>query len=171
MNELSKMLAAKTPKIVAIGECGLDYYYLHSSKKDQQKALRYQIELALQYNLPLIFHVRDAFDDFWPIFDSYNNIRGVVHCFTDDMHNLNESLARGLFVGVNGIVTFTKNDWQLEVYKSVPLTKLLLETDAPYLTPVPHRGKVNEPAYVSEVAKKLANIYNKDLAEVIRQQL
>lgn len=142
---------AATNKIVAVGECGLDYFYHHSGPKDQEKALRFQIELALAHNLPLIFHVREAFDDFWPIFDSYKGVRGVLHSFTDTMANLEKALERGLYIGVNGIMTFTKNDWQLEVARAIPANRLLLETDAPFLTPTPLRGTMNEPANVRYV--------------------
>ncbi len=152
--------------IVAIGECGLDYFYTHSPKVDQVKALRFQIELALKYGLPMIFHVRDAFDDFWPVFDEYKGIRGVVHSFTDDAANLGKILERGLSVGVNGIATFTKNDDQLQVYRSIPLDKLLLETDSPFLTPAPLRGRVNVPANVSLVAEFLAKLRNESLQDL-----
>lgn len=153
-------------KIVAIGECGLDYFYGHSSKEDQEKALRYQIELALEYNLPQIFHVREAFDDFWPIFDSYQGIRGVLHSYTDDSANLFKALERGLYIGVNGIMTFTKNDWQLEVARQIPLDKMLLETDAPFLTPMPLRGKVNEPAHVRIVAQFMSDLRQMSLTRL-----
>ncbi len=151
---------AGQPKIVAIGECGLDYFYSHSPKIDQERALRFQIELAQEYNLPLIFHIRNAFDDFWPIFDSYQGLRGVVHSFTDTHHNLDKLLERGLFVGINGIMTFTKHEWQLENTRTVPLNRLLLETDAPFLTPVPFRGRINEPAHVALVLDFLARLRN-----------
>jgi TatD DNase family protein len=149
---------ARLPKVVAIGECGLDYYYSHSPKDAQAELLRYQIELALSSSLPLIFHVREAFDDFWPIFDSYKGVRGVLHSFTDSQDNLNKALQRGLSIGVNGIATFAKDPQQLEVYRSVPLENLLLETDAPFLTPVPYRGRINEPKYVASVADFLAQL-------------
>ncbi len=153
-------------KIVAIGECGLDYFYGHSSKEDQEKALRYQIELALEYDLPMVFHVREAFDDFWPIFDSYQGIRGELHSFTDDATNLSKALTRGLYIGVNGIMTFTKNDWQLEVTKAIPKDRLLLETDAPFLTPKPLRGNVNEPARVLLTARFLSDLRQEPLDEL-----
>ncbi len=153
-------------KIVAIGECGLDYFYGHSTKQEQEKALRYQIELALEFDLPLIFHVRDAFDDFWPIFDSYQGIRGELHSFTDDATNLSKALTRGLYIGVNGIMTFTKNDWQLEVAKAIPSDRLLLETDAPFLTPKPLRGRVNEPARVLLTATFLSDLRQEPLEEL-----
>lgn len=143
-------------KVVAIGEIGLDYYYLNSPKVTQKEALKHQLKLAIQYNLPVVFHVRDAFDDFWPIFDSiiteYGQIKGVLHSFTDSEHNLEQALKRGLYVSVNGISTFTKDEVQKQVFASIPIDKLLLETDAPFLTPVPFRGKMNEPAYVSVIA-------------------
>ncbi len=145
-------------KVVAVGECGLDYYYDHSPGSDQTELLRYQIELALSAGLPLIFHVREAYGDFWPIFDQYKGLRGVLHSYTDSAANLEKALERGLFIGVNGIATFTKNPQQLEVYRQVPITSLLLETDAPFLAPAPFRGKTNQPKQVSVVAQFLASL-------------
>lgn len=162
------VLATK-PKVVAVGECGLDYYYEHSPKEDQIKALRFQIELALQHDLPLIFHVRQAFDDFWPIFDSYKGIRGVLHSFTDSGANMQMAIERGLYIGANGIMTFTKDAAQLDMIKAVPLQKLLIETDAPFLTPVPFRGNVNEPAHGVHVAKFLA-VHRGETLESLAQQ-
>jgi TatD DNase family protein len=112
-----------------------------------------QIQLALDHNLPIIFHVREAFDDFWPIFDNFRGIRGELHSFTDTRLNLDEGLKRGLYVGVNGISTFTKDPAQQTMFANIPLEKMLLETDAPFLTPVPFRGKVNEPAFVRTIAE------------------
>lgn len=149
---------AHKPKVIAIGECGLDYYYTHSPKGDQMSVLKFQIELALAHNLPLIFHVREAFSEFWPIFDSYQDIRGVLHSYTDSADNLSKAMERGLYIGINGIATFAKNPEQLAIYKSVPLAKLLLETDAPFLTPVPYRGSINEPKRVGVVADFLAQL-------------
>jgi len=153
-------------KIKAIGECGLDYFYDHSSKQDQEKVLRYQIELALEFNVPLVFHVREAFDDFWPIFDGYQGARGVLHSFTDNATNLSKAISRGLYIGVNGIMTFTKKPGQIEVAKQIPLDRLVLETDAPFLTPVPLRGRVNEPAHVLLVARFLSDLRQISLQEV-----
>ena len=116
--------------------------------------------------MPLIFHVREGFDDFWPIFDSYAGIRGVLHSFTDDSTNLSKAVTRGLYVGVNGIMTFTKIQEQLEVAKQIPLDRLVLETDSPFLTPVPLRGKVNEPAHVLLVARFLSDLRQISLQEV-----
>lgn len=161
--EIGRILAGADPhknKIVGIGEIGLDYYYTHSPKEAQIAALKAQIEYALAYDLPISFHVRDAFDDFWPIFDSYKGIRGVLHSFTDSAENLQAALDRGLYIGVNGISTFTKDEAQRAVFASIPLDRMLLETDAPFLTPVPFRGTVNQPAFVKHVAEFHAQLRN-----------
>lgn len=157
---------ASTSEIVAIGEIGLDYFYSHSPKDVQLEALSAQIEVALAHNLPIIFHVRDAFEDFWPVFDRYLGIRGVLHSFTDSRENLDKALARGLYIGLNGISTFTKDNAQKEVFDAIPLDHIIFETDAPFLTPVPHRGKVNEPAYVKVVAEYHAARRNISLEEI-----
>lgn len=154
---------AYRPKVVAIGEIGLDYYYKHSSKEDQKQLLRFQLDLAVEHSLPLIFHIRDAFDEFWPIFDEYKGLRGVVHSFSATEKELEEIMKRGLFVGLNGIMTFTKNSEQLAAAKNVPLDRLLLETDAPFLTPVPFRGKICEPRHVKVTAEFLANLRGETL--------
>jgi len=151
------------PKVVAIGECGLDYYYNHSPKAEQRSIFEFQLHLAQQYDLPLIFHVREAFKDFWTIVDQYKSLRGVVHSFTATTKELEGVLSRGFYVGLNGIMTFTKDDRQLEAAKNVPLDRLLLETDAPFLTPVPFRGKICQPKHVRNVAEFLAELRNEEL--------
>ncbi len=150
LSNFSKL--ATRSRVVAIGECGLDYYYLRSPRQAQIEILRFQIELALQNQLPIIFHVRQAYDDFWPIFDSYTGITGVLHSFTDSQANLAMALKRGLYIGVNGIATFTKSSQQQAMYRSIPPKNLLLETDAPFLAPTPHRGQVNSPKRTRDVA-------------------
>jgi TatD DNase family protein len=149
-------------KVVAVGECGLDYFYNHSPKAEQEQMLRFQIELALRHNLPMIFHVREAFGDFWPIFDSYaregNKIRGVVHSFSATQRELDAILERGLFVGLNGIVTFTKDSAQIAAFQSVPAAKMLIETDAPYLTPTPYRGSICESKHATTTLRFVANM-------------
>jgi TatD DNase family protein len=157
---------ALKPRVVAIGETGLDYYYEHSPKEDQKKLLRFQLDLASEHNLPLIFHVREAFDDFWPIFDEYRGIKGVIHSFTAGLQELDQILSRDLYVGLNGIVTFTKKDDQLNAVKALPLQKLLLETDAPFLTPVPYRGKICEPKHVRITAEFLADLRGESLGSL-----
>ncbi|HET8884674.1 MAG TPA: TatD family hydrolase [Candidatus Saccharimonadales bacterium] len=162
-------------RLVAIGEIGLDYFYTHSPRQLQIKALQVQIELALAHDLPIIFHVRDAsspeqrgsvWRDFWPILDNYQGIRGVLHSFSDTQANLDEALRRGLYIGVNGISTFTKDAAQQRMFAQIPLEKLLLETDAPFLTPVPLRGNVNEPAFVRQVAEHHATIRGLTLDDI-----
>ena len=152
---------ATQPKVVAIGECGLDYFYENSDKKSQLALLEFQMQLALERQLPLIFHVREAFDDFWPVFERYYSastpIRAVLHSFTDSQANLEKALGYGLCIGVNGIATFTKKPEQQAMYRSIPLTSLFLETDAPFLTPVPYRGKICEPYHIRTIAEFLAD--------------
>ncbi len=150
-------LAGK-PKVVGVGECGLDYFYHHSPKEDQIAVLHFQLALAQKHRLPLVFHVREAFDDFWPIFDQYQGLRGVIHSFTATTEVLQQILSRGLYVGLNGIMTFTKQPAQLEAAKAIPLDHLLLETDAPFLTPHPFRGTICEPKHTVATAKFLAQL-------------
>lgn len=162
--EITQLVGAQ--RLVAVGEIGLDYFYDHSPRETQIKALESQIQLALDNNLPIIFHVREAFADFWPLFDNFHGIRGELHSFTDNQKNLDEGLARGLFVGVNGISTFTKDPVQRELFAHIPLDRLLLETDAPFLTPAPKRGTINEPAFVKHVADFHAAIRGKTFDEI-----
>lgn len=157
---------AAQPKVVAVGECGLDYFYTHSPREEQIKILEFQLDLAQKHDLPLIFHVREAFDDFWPIFDSFRGLRGVLHSFTDNDDNMQKAVSKGLYIGVNGIATFAKQPAQLEMYKSIPLENLLLETDAPFLTPVPLRGTICEPKHVVLTAEFLSSLRGDTVAEI-----
>lgn len=165
-------LAAR-PKVVAIGECGLDYYYNHSPKKAQREILEFQLHLAQKYDLPLIFHVRDgkapedsAFEDFFAILSHFEGIRGVVHSFTANMTILDKCLKAGLYIGLNGIMTFTREPEQLAAAKAVPIANLLLETDAPFLTPAPHRGTICQPKHVVLTAEYLSNLRGETLDEL-----
>lgn len=153
-------------KVIAVGECGLDYFYGHSPKEDQIAVLKFQIELALKHNLPLIFHVRDAFDDFWPIFEQYKGIRGVLHSFTDTKANMEKAVGKGMYIGVNGIATFTKSEAQLDMWRNIPLSNMVLETDAPFLTPAPYRGTMCEPKHVATTAAFLAKLRNENLEDL-----
>lgn len=119
--------------------------------------------------MPVSFHVREAFDDFWPIFDNFQGIRGVLHSYTDTPENLQRAYGRGLYIGVNGISTFTKQSWQQQMYTEIPLDKICLETDAPFLTPAPLRGNMNEPSFVRRVAEHLAATRDVDVDQVISQ--
>lgn len=142
--------------VVAIGEIGLDYFYNHSPRDVQIRGLEEQLQIARDYNLPVSFHVREAFADFWPVFDNFPGIRGVLHSFTDSRENAERGMARGLYIGINGISTFTRDVAQQELYWSLPLEKIIFETDAPFLTPKPFRGKMNEVGYVELVARWVA---------------
>jgi TatD DNase family protein len=161
---------ATRPKVVAVGETGLDYFYNHSPREAQLEVLKFQMQLALDNDLPMIFHVREAFSDFWPVFDEFSTktrpIRGVLHSFTDTQVNLEKAVSRGLYIGVNGIVTFAKVPKQQEMYRSIPLKNLVLETDAPFLTPVPYRGSICEPYHVETTANFLSDIRGEQLEEL-----
>jgi TatD DNase family protein len=155
-------------KIIAIGECGLDYFYEHSPREAQIELLQFQIELALEHDLPLSFHVREAFDDFWPIFESYrgSGLRGVLHSYTDNLANLERAVKHGLYFGVNGIATFAKKHEHLVIYRTIPSDLLLLETDAPFLTPAPFRGTVCESKHERVTAEFLANLRGQSLEDL-----
>lgn len=161
VNDIGLLLAEKHAKVVGIGEIGLDYYYHHSPKDPQITALEQQLQWAMDYDLPVSFHVRDAssaeqrtsvWNDFWPVFDNFHGIRGTLHSFTDSQVNLDKGFERGLYASVNGISTFTKDPAQQQLFANIPLGKMLLETDAPFLTPAPYRGTINEPTFVREIA-------------------
>jgi TatD DNase family protein len=156
----------KKPKVVAVGEIGLDYYRDYAPRDLQQKMLRAQIEVGRSTGLPFIFHVRDAFDDFWPIYDSYKGLVGVIHSFSATGKELEQALSRGLYIALNGIMTFTKDADQLAAAKAVPKDRLLLETDSPFLAPAPDRGKLCEPKHVRTVAEFLAELRGEPLAEL-----
>jgi TatD DNase family protein len=166
--DIAHIVSEKPEKLVGIGEIGLDYFYDNSPRDAQIKALEEQLQLAVDYDLPVSFHVRNAFDDFWPIFSNFHSLRGVLHSFTDTVANMERGVSAGLYIGVNGISTFTKDDAQRQMFDAVPLEKMLLETDAPFLTPTPHRGKVNEPAFVRNVAEYHANRRGVELEHLAR---
>lgn len=167
--DIGQILKEKPNKLVGIGEIGLDYFYNNSPRDVQTEALEQQLQWASDYSLPISFHVRDAFDDFWPIFDNFSGLRGVLHSFTDTVDTLEQAFKRNLLIGVNGISTFTKNSEQRELFAGIPLEKMLLETDAPFLTPLPYRGKVNEPAFVRKVAEHHALVRDCSVDKVINQ--
>lgn len=150
---------AAHPKVVAIGETGLDYYYEHAPRAPQQENFRSHIAAARQTKLPVIVHTRDADDDTIAILrDEMGKgaFTGLIHCFTGTQMLADAALELGLYISVSGIATFKNSHPLRDVIKSVPLERLLVETDAPYLAPVPHRGKTNEPAFVVHTAAMLA---------------
>ncbi len=159
---------AKHPKVVAIGEIGLDYYRTpEKEKQEEQKEIFQQfLELVATTKKPAIIHCRDAYNDMLDILKN-NPVAGVIHSFTGKLELAKKFLDLGLFLGLNGIITFT-NEYD-DMVAHVPLEKILIETDAPYLAPVPHRGKRNEPLYVIEVAKKIAGLKNVLVERVTKQ--
>ena len=158
-------LAAR-PKVVGIGECGLDFYRNLSPATDQERALRFQIELALEHDLALVFHVREAFPDFFRIVGDYDIKRAVVHCFTAGRAEMETAIERGFYVALNGIMTFTKDEQQLAAARLLPLDHLVLETDCPFLTPAPKRSQRNEPANTALTARFLAKLRDESLEEL-----
>lgn len=156
-------------RIVAIGETGLDYYYDHSPRDVQREVLRKQLRLARERDFPVIFHHRDAFDDFVAILreEFKPGMRGVIHCFTGDAEQAQTYVNEfGLLLGIGGVVTFKTAEQVRDAVKAVGLSALVMETDCPYLAPVPHRGKRNEPMYVLSAAEKVAEVLEVSLDEV-----
>ena len=161
---------SKHPKVVAIGEIGLDYYYDFSPKEIQIKAFKAQIELALKVNKPIIVHNRESNDDIMTIIRSYlnTNLRCHFHCFAGSKNDAAELTAMGHYLSFTGNITFKKADNLREILKSVSLENLLLETDSPFMTPVPYRGQRNEPSYIPLIAETVAEIKNTSLDDVSR---
>ena len=156
----------KEKKVIAIGETGLDFYYNYSPKEIQLFVFKEQIKIAKEVSLPLIVHTRDAFNETLEILRKENAERGVFHCFTGDLQAAKEGLKLGFYISFSGILTFKNADNLKEVAKEIPLNKTLIETDCPYLAPVPHRGKRNEPKFVRYVAEELAKIHNVSVDEI-----
>src|SRR5262245_37850678 len=161
-------------RVVAVGECGLDYWYEHAPRDAQRAALAGQIALARASGLPLVIHVRasrdsrDAYEDLLRSFDEYGaeRVGGVIHCFTGDLELARDCLARGFDISFSGILTFKNAGPLREVAARLPLERLLIETDSPLLAPVPLRGRRNEPAFVGHVAACLAELHGRSAADV-----
>ena len=159
---------ARTPGVVAVGETGLDYYYDHSPRDAQHAAFARTVALARQLGLPLVVHVRDAHAEAADILagEGAEAVGGVIHCFTGTKDDVRPYLDIGFHVSVAGIVTFRNADPLREAVRHVPLDRLMVETDSPYLAPVPHRGRRNEPAHVRQVAEGVAAARNDDLSTI-----
>lgn len=161
---------AENDKVVAIGETGLDYYYDKTAADTQKEVFREHIKLAQQLSKPLILHNRDAGEDILSILTSISNLpTGVMHCFSEGLEYAKVILSMGFYLSFTGIITFTKNYEIFRVIENMPLNKIIIETDSPYLAPDPYRGKRNEPAYVLEIAKKIAEIKKINIEEVAKQ--
>jgi TatD DNase family protein len=161
--------AARHPKVVGIGETGLDFYYEHSPRSDQEESFRAHIAAARQTGLPLIVHTRDADRETGDILEEEHGkgaFPGLIHCFSSGPEVARRALALGLYISISGIVTFKAAESLRATVRDIPLDRLLVETDAPYLAPVPKRGKTNEPAFVAHTATKVAELKGVGLAEL-----
>jgi TatD DNase family protein len=165
--------AAREGKLVAIGETGLDYYYEHSPKKVQQEFLARYFSLALECNLPVVIHCRDAFADLFSTAEkNFSKGKAVLHCFTGNLKEAEKGIDKGWLISFSGIITFKKSDELRRVVKEIPLSRILIETDTPYLAPQSKRGKSNEPSFIRETAQTIANVKGisiEEVAEVTRK--
>lgn len=154
----------KHPKVVALGEIGLDYHYDFSPRDAQKKCLNDQIRIAKEVNLPIIYHIREAFGDFLPMVRSGEAPgNAVMHCYGGSKESAKECLDAGMLISFTGVITFKNAHKIKDVVRYVPLERMMIETDCPYMAPVPYRGKRNEPKYVLEVARAIAEIKEIDL--------
>lgn len=158
------------PKVVAIGECGLDFYWKDDNKDLQKQIFQKQIELAMRYQKPLVIHTRNSFDEAYEMVKPYKGkVNGVFHCFSSDLVGARKAVDLGFMVGIDGPITFKNNHVLKDIIEHIPLEYILVETDSPYMTPAPHRGKRNEPGNTRYVVEKIAEIKKmqlKDVAEV-----
>ena len=162
---------SKNNKIIAIGETGLDFFYNHSQKSDQIKSFEEHIEAAIRLKIPLIIHSRNAEKEMLDIFNNYRNenLKILMHCYTGSKNFAKKLLAFNAYFSASGIITFKNSKELQETFRFIPLDRLLIETDSPYLAPEPHRGKKNEPSFVIHTAEKLANLKNLPSIELINK--
>ena len=162
LKKLTEILNHK--KVVAVGETGLDYFYNHSDKKTQIKIFEEQIELSKKLNLPIIIHNREADNDLYDVLVNNNVNNAVIHCFASDLNFAKKIINQGIKISFTGLITFAKE--LEEVVKYAPLDSIMIETDSPYLTPHPHRGKRNNPSFVPIIAEKIASIKDINIEKV-----
>ncbi len=162
---------SKNHRVIAIGETGLDYHYAPETKALQLDSFKKHIDVAKQLNKPLIIHTRNAQEDTINLLrnEGAEQVGGILHCFTESWQMAEQAIALGFYISFSGIVTFKNATALQEVAARVPSDKFLIETDSPYLAPVPHRGKENQPAYVTEVAQHLASIRGQSVEEIAKQ--
>ncbi len=163
INEIEEII--KNNKVYAVGEIGLDYYYEKDNKEEQIKLLNLQLDLAEKYNLPVIIHTRDSIQDVYDVLKN-RNLKGVIHCFTGSYEMAKLFIKLGYKLGIGGVLTF-KNSKLYELIEKIDMENILLETDSPYLSPEPFRGKINIPSNVYYVAKRIAEIKNISVEKVI----
>lgn len=161
---LESLLSKKDLPIVAIGEIGLDYHWVKDNKEQQRSLFEKQLELATRYHLPVVIHTRDAIQETYDILNQYS-LKGVIHCYSGSVEMAQRFIELGYYLGIGGVVTFS-NSKLYQVVESVGLSFLLLETDSPYLAPVPYRGKTNESCYIPIIAARLASILQVSIEEV-----
>ncbi len=163
-----RVALARHPKFVGIGETGLDYHYTADSAEVQKQSLRIHITAARETGLPLIIHTRGAKEDTLALLREHGEgeVRGVLHCFTEDLDMAEQAMALGFYISISGIVTFRNAEALRDTVRQVPLERLLIETDSPWLAPVPYRGKPNEPRYVARVAECVAELKGIPVAEL-----
>ena len=161
-----RMLCRQNPKIVAIGEIGLDYHYEDIPRKIQQRAFRMQMALARELNLPVIVHERDAHEDGMKIVEEFPDVTGVFHCYSGSLEMAKWLVARGWYIGFTGVLTFKNARKALEVASGLPMDRIVLETDCPYMSPEPFRGKRNDPGKLYRMAEKLAELRGLTVEEI-----
>ncbi len=154
------------PKVVALGEIGLDYYYDNSKRENQRFWFDAQLSLAAQLDIPVVIHTRDAYADTLDILKAHRENTGIIHCYSGSVETAKILLDLGWYISFAGPLTFKNANTALDVARYVPDDRILIETDSPYLAPVPHRGKTNTPIFVAEVAKKLADLRGKSFEEI-----
>ncbi len=154
--------------VIGIGETGIDLYWDNTFAKEQEESFRQQISWSLTYNLPIVIHSRAAIDHTIRIVSEMQNgsLRGVFHCFDQNIEHAKKIMDLGFFMGIGGVITYKKNNELREAISKIPMEYIVLETDAPYLPPTPHRGKRNESSYIPIIAEKLATCYNCDIRKV-----
>ena len=163
-----RTLCKENPKVKAIGEIGLDYHYEDIPREIQMKAFRMQMELARELKLPVIIHERDAHEDGMAVIREFSDVTGVFHCYSGSAEMARQLVDRGWYIGFTGVLTFKNARKAVEVAASIPLDRIVLETDCPYMAPVPFRGKRNDPGYLYRMAEKLAEIKGLPLEEIHR---
>lgn len=162
--EILENLIRNNLKIIAIGEIGLDYYWNKDNKDKQREVFRRQLEIAERLNVPVVIHSRDSIGETYDILSEYK-VRGVIHCFSGSLEMAKKFIDLGFLLGIGGVVTF-KNSKLYQVVEQIPLTSIVLETDSPYLSPEPNRGKINESSNIPFIAEKIASLKNVKIEEV-----
>lgn len=158
---------AKNPKVLAIGEIGLDYHWMTRPKEEQWEIFRRQLRLARKLNKPVVIHTREAMEDTINILNEFPDITGILHCYPGSVETAKRMVDR-FYLGIGGVLTFKNARKLVEVVSEIPIEKLVIETDCPYMAPTPYRGQRNEPIFTEEVAKKIAELKNMSYVDVVR---